>query len=607
MKKRTLSVILAIVLTFALSVPAFATTYSDLTGHWAKTDMENLAAKGYIVGYSDGTMQPDKAMAAGEVLVVLSRLYALTDLETQLIQADYEPTVKGIVSSGLSWEYKNLEICLAVGIITKDELKSLSLTADIQKQQLALYLVRAMQLSSAAENLASTKLTFGDASKVLSVCVGSVAELKAIGIVSGDASNNFSPQSSVSRAVAATMVSRALTYMSSNSTVLTIPAYADITQNTGIITAASTTVVDIQGFNGIIREYALTSDANVAVNNVASTLSATYVGCYATINDQKGVVKSIAIVRDSSVTWSQGVIFGFSTSSYSGTLSVKNLGTSNITAYSISSTAAVTLDGVTSALANLANNEYVTLKCQGGIVQSVYAVSGITSLTGTVTSLTIASTITLKVVDANGSTCCFTLNISNLPTIKRGDKTITIDKMKVGNQITISYSSGIISLITVAGTGTTVSGTLTSSTTTADGTKWVVTANGVATTYALENGVSVYSGTTAIKLTDINVGDQVSIVVYNDTITDITQTSTTASTKKVNGTVLMVDTTNRRITMQIVSNKLIYIDTSTLVTVIVGSTGYTTYATSIQSGSIITVYGSYTDSSTFTAKTIVIE
>ena len=86
MKKRALSIILAIVLTLTLSVPAFATTYSDLTNHWAKTYMEDLASKGLLSGYSDGTMKPDKKIANCETLAMLSRRYTLTVTDLHVIQ-----------------------------------------------------------------------------------------------------------------------------------------------------------------------------------------------------------------------------------------------------------------------------------------------------------------------------------------------------------------------------------------------------------------------------------------------------------------------------------------------------------------------------------------
>ncbi len=607
MKRRILPVILAIVMTFTLSVSAFATTYSDLTNHWAKTYMEDLAAKGYITGYSDGTMKPDKNITAGEMLVVLSRLYTLTDLQTSMIQADYETTVKGIVSSDLSWEYKYLETCLATGIITKDELKSLSLTANIQKEQLALYLVRAMQLSSDADKLASTKLTFADASKVLSACVGSVAELKAIGIVSGDASNNFSPQVSVTRAVAAKMVSCALTYMTTNGILLSVPAYANISQNTGIITAASSTGIDIRGYDGLVREFATSTLTDVTVNSVSKTLSSSYVGCYATITDQKGIVKSIVITSDSTITWIQGWISSFTNGSTSGVVTLLNAQTNTSVSYTIPSTAAITLDGATSTLSSVNSGKYITLKVISGAVTEAHVLTYVTSLTGTISTLDIASTVKLKITDSNGETFYFLLDMSNLPAFYRVSKVITIDKLSVGDSITFTFAEGKITTIAIAGSGTTVTGQVVSKTTTTDGTIWVLDTNGTRTSYNLDDDVTVYSGTKVLTLSDIDVGDQVSAVVFNSTITEIHLTSAATSATKVTGKVLSVSSTNHKISIKTSEGKMKTIDTSYVISMIVGSTGNSTTMAGVLVDQTVTAYGTYSDSTTFAAKTIIIE
>mgnify|MGYP000985116379 FL=1 len=75
MKKRVLSVILAVVIALSVSVPAFAVSFTDLEGHWSKPYMTDLAAKGYLSGYGDGTIKPDNNITACETLALLSRFY----------------------------------------------------------------------------------------------------------------------------------------------------------------------------------------------------------------------------------------------------------------------------------------------------------------------------------------------------------------------------------------------------------------------------------------------------------------------------------------------------------------------------------------------------
>lgn len=607
MKKRALSIILAIVLTLALSVPAFATTYSDLTNHWAKTYMEDLASKGLLSGYSDGTMKPDNKITTCETLALLSRLYTLTDTELQMIQSDYETTVKGLVSPTLSWAYKNIEICLASGIISLDELKSSSLTGDTTKERISVYIVRAMQMTSDASKLTIADLKFSDVAKISSDCVGSIAELYTLGIVKGDDSNSFAPQTSVTRGVAAALISRALTYLDNNNTDLVIGAYSGATRSTGIITSVSGSSLEIRGYDGFTKTYSVSSDAEVTVNQTSKALSATYVGCYATVTAKSGVVLKLAIDSDSTIKWLQGAASSVSVSTSINNLNYKNLTTGTITSYTVPSTATITRSGTSVLLSTISANDFVTIKMVNSVITAVYVAPSSSELSGSVNSITYGTTVKLIMTDSNGVEYSLLLDIADLPTIKRGDKTISIDQLKTGNSITVVFTTSKITSITAVGTGGTITGALSSFTTSESGTVWVLTVNGVKKTYAVDDYVSVYNGTTAISLSDIHVGDQVSVVVYDNTITDISLVSTTVSSTKVTGTVLKVDTNNQLITLLTTSNKLIYVKTSTVASMIVASTGNYTYLSSIAVNSKLTAYGAYSDSKTFTAKSIIVE
>ena len=607
MKKRALSIILAIVLTLTLTVPAFAATYTDLTNHWAKSYMEDLATKGLLSGYSDGTMKPDNKITTCETLVLLSRLYTLSDTEVQMIQADYEATVKGLVSPTLSWAYKNIEICLASGIITLDELKSSSLTGDTTKEKISVFIVRALQLTAAASKLTSTDLKFADSAKISSGCVGSVAELNTLGIVKGDDSNNFAPQTSVTRAVAAALLSRSLDYIVKNNVNLVIGAYDGSTRTSGIISSVSGSELKICGYDGLTKIYAVSSDADITVNKTAQAMSSTYVGCYATVTAKKGVVLKLAIESDSAVKWLQGTAISVSTSTTASTLFFKDLKTGTITGYSVPSTAAISRSGATVLLSTINANDFITLKFVNNAIAGIYIAPSSSELSGSVTSITYGTTVTLVVTDSNGAEYSFLLDIANLPTIKRGDKVISVDQLRTGNNVTIVFTGSKVTSIVTSGTGSTVTGVLTSMTTSVSGTVWVLTVNGAKTTYTVDTYASVYNGSTAISLSDIHVGDQLAVAVYDNTITEISLISTSSSSTKVSGTVLKVDTTNQIITLLTSADKLVYVKTSSVVSLIVASTGTYTYLSNLATNTKLTVYGTYSDSRTFTAKSIIIE
>ncbi len=89
---RHLAVGVAAALVFALIAPAFAQPFADVpTNHWAYDAIAELAAKGLVEGYPDGTFKGDRAMTRYEMAMVVARL--LARIESIQIPAPVRPEV----------------------------------------------------------------------------------------------------------------------------------------------------------------------------------------------------------------------------------------------------------------------------------------------------------------------------------------------------------------------------------------------------------------------------------------------------------------------------------------------------------------------------------
>jgi len=74
---RQTAIAVAAVLVLAMISPAFAQPFADTpTNHWAYDAIAELAAKGLIEGYPDGTFKGDRAMTRYEMAMVVARLLA---------------------------------------------------------------------------------------------------------------------------------------------------------------------------------------------------------------------------------------------------------------------------------------------------------------------------------------------------------------------------------------------------------------------------------------------------------------------------------------------------------------------------------------------------
>jgi hypothetical protein len=585
-------------------VPVFAqASFTDLTNHWAKDDMEDLVKRGYLSGYSDNTMQPDKNMTACELLVMLSRFYTLSDIQKEKITLDYQESLENSVPSNLTWAKDNLAICLAAGVISENELKQLNLGSEIGKQQLAVYLVRAMQLSNEADELNESELTYTDASKISDNCLGSVAELSLLGIVKGDAKNRFSPASEVNRAVVATMISRSIKYIEKNEIKLTIKAYEGLMLEKGIIISVSNNNIQIKGFDGMTREYTIPSTAKVTIDGTSKTLSSTYEGCYAQLYKNNGVVSEVRVEKRSSVGWIQGTISSINASKSS--LNIKDSTTGKTKTYTVPSKASILQEGKSVSLSSLSKSNFYTIKTDDSIVTEVYSTSCDFELNGTISEVNYGTSITLKIVAEEDAKYCFLLDITDLPTIRRGETTISIDRLKAGNEVTAVVKNSVMTSISAKGAEDKFTGKLTSTTTTANGTVWNLSASdGTTRSLMLDEGVAVYSGKTAILLSAVHVGDEVSVVIYGNLVTEIYLQSAVSSSNKVIGRVLTTD--KKVITILTSSEKLVYVNISSAL-IVNASTGKTITVSKIEKNSDIVAYGSYKNSTDFSAELVVIE
>ncbi len=606
MKKRLLSALLALVLAVSLSVPAFAAEYKDLNNHWAKPYMETLAKNGYLTGYDDGTIKPDKSMTNAETFTFLSRLYALSDFQKDLISADYKSAVNAAVPANLSWAYTNLETCLAAGILTSGELKSISFSDAVKKEQLAVYLVRALQLTASADSLNGTTLSFADADSISKDKVGSIAVLVSLGIVKGDDLNKFQPQSNVTRAIVATMFSRALEYTLAQGISLKIGAYEGLALAEGIVASAYDGGFELSCYDGSRLAFSISAASTVTLNGSSAVLGTSSVGNPVVVTARNGEAISVKMTSESSVRWLQGRLYSVSTGTTSY-VTLQDPQTDAVTSYPVSDGASIRQDNTTTTAANLRPGSIVTLKIAGGTVTELRAANWDKTLTGTVAQVKFGTSVTLRITDASGLVNSFSVKITSLPAVKRGTTTISFDRLKTGDSVTCTIDDGILKAITISGTQTTAAGALKSITKTADGTIWVVTVGGRDASFTLDEDASAYSGTTAIPLSAVQIGDTVELSVYGNVITEVYVQSAVSAATKVTGSVLKIDSAARELTILTAADKLVTINASSVNSIISGITGGSLGFSSIPINSVLVAYGSFTDSRTFKAKSLIIE
>ena len=316
--KRFLAWAMTVVLTISLlTVTAGAVTFSDMTNHWAKTDVEYLATQGVVNGTSATTFTPDRAMTACEAVIFCSRATGVSATDKAKISQKWAATLKEIMPESLySWAGEEMAVCLETGIISETELRSLAqadgLVKAISRETLAMYLVRAMQLEPLAKSLTSYPLSFADTTSISAALQPYVYVLYSYGIVEGNEYNQFLPNRSLTRAEMAVMLRRSMDFMEERGLYAELPAYTDYAWTGGTIAAVTSGGSDtiLLTLNSEITGTAsisLPSDVKIYENNMLSGTSALRVGQYARVNLSKSGT-------------AQSVRLGGALTSYSGTV-----------------------------------------------------------------------------------------------------------------------------------------------------------------------------------------------------------------------------------------------------------------------------------------------
>jgi len=603
--KKAFSLLLALVMVFSMAVSVCARDFSDLENHWAKSYMEDLNDRGFLSGYTDGTMKPDNSISTCESLVLLSRFYGLNDSEMKYVDEDFGAAVKAALPNNLQWAADELSLCRAANIITDSELKTLNFQNKIEKQLFSVFPIRAIGLEDEAKALTGASLNFTDKASINPSYLGHIQKLLDIGVIQGDTTNQFTPKATMTRAMAATMVSRGLDWLEKEDSDLSVDGYDGLARLEGILSYVGSSTVQIRGFDGMLREYKLSDSYEAKVNGVKKTLSTDHIGCYAKLSSLNGVINELSLTDSEDTYYIAGRISSVSTSTSGTTVKIYDLSDGDSVSFKITDeSAALTLDGSKAAISDLRKGQFIVVKVENKALASMDAVSGNYELSCSFSSVSYGTTTLIRVIDQSGTVCVYPVSITDLPKVKRGEETISLDRLNSGDSIKLTAEDCELYSIASLVPQKNASGTLDTIKINSNGTWWTIKEDGGSSvTYEVDSYAAAHKGTKSIAISSIAVGDSVSVTIYGKTITAIELQSAASSSDKLTATVL--DVSGSTITA-VKDNKLVYISTSGA-TVFDTSTGKTIKVTALDVNTLITVYGSYSSGQNFKATSIVVE
>ncbi|MFC3799510.1 Ig-like domain-containing protein [Cohnella sp. GCM10012308] len=173
---------------------------SDVTGHWAKTEIEAAVGKGILTGYQDGTFRPNQQVSRVEFTVMLSRALKLSNGAAE----SAEPTTFADAAGIPAWARSSVAEATAHGLIQGFADGTFRPGALMSRAELAAIAARALQLPQTSE----TALSFVDANDIPAWAKAAVASAQQARLMKGQEGNQFAPLASVTRAEAAVLIMR---------------------------------------------------------------------------------------------------------------------------------------------------------------------------------------------------------------------------------------------------------------------------------------------------------------------------------------------------------------------------------------------------------------
>ncbi|WP_391563910.1 pectinesterase family protein [Paenibacillus cremeus] len=173
----------------------------DLSGHWAKEDVEWMVGQKVVSGTSDTTFSPQNQITRAQFATLLVRVLGLTP-NTEMKYSD--------VTSG-DWYAGAVGAAVKAGLIEGFTNGSFLPNAPITREQMATAIGRALKQQSKPSAVdVKTLSAFTDSSQISSTAKEAVALVVKAGIMNGLTDTTFGPTKEATRAQAAVIMKRYL-------------------------------------------------------------------------------------------------------------------------------------------------------------------------------------------------------------------------------------------------------------------------------------------------------------------------------------------------------------------------------------------------------------
>lgn len=592
MKIMTLTIVLALIFTTA----ANAVTFTDISNHWAKNYIQEVASKGLVTGYDNGTFKPENNVTVLESLIIMSRLYDINDDIKEQIIDKYKPIIKKMTNADdYEWAYDGLSIALELGVVSENGLKSMfeekTISKDASKEEIAVLLTKAMLLGDEAKNLKVYTLPFNDVSQITTAARPYIYIMYDKGIVKGDQDKNINPKDNIKRGEMSTMISRTYDYIQENKIAPKFDNYKSTTALKGIITEVSTGEVEsyiyVKEDDGDITIVRVNDSTKIYLNDYSSAISKIQKGMLVTckIDDQR---IATTVNADNLTKIVNGTI---SVVAYAAPAKITIIDEDkNKLSYDIpSENVDVYLNGKSVQLKNLVEKDLITIMIKDKKVYQINSTSRVQNYEGKITTIDY-SNLPIKMTIKNSKTdVLMTFEYTSSTEVTRNKEDSSFDQVRVGDDVTVTTEYDKMIKINTIAADAEISGVIKEILIAPQSKLKIADANGNVKEYFVSNNVKINIGSKNSTIYDLRLGYQVEVNTSGDQIVTI-EAAEIQTAKSFSGKIVFVNQDDKLIMMQNIKEngqtELVYLRITNS-TKIFNTSGATKYLKDIEEGNSI--------------------
>lgn len=541
--KKIVSILLASAVSISSVLPVFAeSTFSDVNGNyeWAYDYVEDMAAKGLISGYEDGTYRPGKSVSRMEAFALFARLMGSnSEVNKDVLEIAKAKYADVLESYDLTYAEGDVAFMLMKGIITEEELdtyfKGTKKSTAMPRYEAAILITKAMLGEKAATDEVLIDMDYSDVTDIPKDARQYVYYVSESGIMSGMGDGTFSPKTEVNRGQIAVMLSKCydkINYSFESVKILSVDAKAKNIE-----------IRDVDGKKDTIgyNDDTLFTVMGEAVDAANIKEGATVVLTYC--EDDGEIKVAFADVISEEAEEMVSVIFeGYTSSSGTVRISASDPVTKNKVGYDASANPVITIDGTAADINDLRTGAYVTLGLASGKVVSISTMQSSEEIKDAIVA-EIDLFGTMKISHENDIYDGMTFPVAENVKIYKNGNAIEFSKLFKGDTVNLTLEYGIVTKINATSLSTVVNGVLKEYTISANP-SLTVKANGEELEYNIPSDVViVINGTKGGRLAEIQVGANLKLTVESGVVTRIEAVDTAGlvSSSSIKGIVTAVN------------------------------------------------------------------